>query len=227
MKKYSFFFFIGLILSLSSCIEIVDDLALNDDGSGTFKYRVNLSSSKVKISSLLALDSLNGKKVPTRTEIEEKMNHFLTVFKSKEGISEVTIVSDYSNYIFKLKCDFQSVALLQEAIKSTVRSEVKENRSLLDESINWLSWEKGNFARSIPEINIEKAKNLDKEEIDLLKEGNYISITRFQRPVDKYSNPTAILAKNKLAVMLKTNVYSLSQNPNLLENTIYLSPLKP
>lgn len=227
MKKYGFFLLTTLIIGLSSCIEIVDDLSLNDDGSGSFKYTVNLSSSKVKISSILALDSLDGKKIPSRPEIEEKMDHFLTVFQEQNGISNAVLTSDYTNYIFKLKCDFESVAALQSAIKGTVREEVKEKNSLLDESSNWLSWTGGNFARSIPEINIKKTKSLDQDEIDLLKQGNYISITRFQRKVNEFSNAKAILAKNKLAVMLKTNVYSLSQNPNLLENTIYLSPLKP
>jgi hypothetical protein len=60
-----------------------------------------------------------------------------------------------------------------------------------------------------------------------LKQGSYISITRFKKEVKDFTNDKAVLAKNKLAVMLKTNLYSLSQNPNLLENTIYLSPQKP
>ena len=55
---------------LSACIEILDDIKFNADGSGTFKYTINLSSSKVKINSILALDSLDGKKVPSKNEIQ-------------------------------------------------------------------------------------------------------------------------------------------------------------
>jgi hypothetical protein len=226
MKKPYFFVIIVAVLSLSSCIEIVDDISLNDDGSGSFKYSINLSSSKVKISSLLALDSLDGKKIPSREEIQQKINHFMGVFESKEGVSNVTVTSDFENYIFKLKCEFKSVSLLQEAIKSTVRTEIKENNDLLDEKTNWLTWKSSSFDRSVPDFTIKKAKELSNDEVNLLKEGNYISITRFQHPVRDFSNESAILAKNKLAVMLKTNMYSLTQNPNLLENTIYLSPLK-
>ena len=40
------------------------------------KYTVNLSSSKVKIGSILALDSLDGKKVPSLDEIKQKVTEF-------------------------------------------------------------------------------------------------------------------------------------------------------
>lgn len=227
MKSISVLILFSFVFLLCSCIEIVDDISLNEDGSGSLKYSVNLSSSKIKISSALALDSLDGKKVPSRVEIQEKIDHFAQVFEEKEGISNVTVSSDFTNYIFKLSCDFKSVSLLQEAIKSTVRAELKEKNELLDEKTNWMSWKNGSFERSVPDFTIARAKTLKDDEINALKEGNYISITRFERPVKEFSNPTAILAKNKLAVMLKTNMYSLTQNPDLLENTIYLSPLKP
>ena len=51
-----------LLFLLSSCIEIIDDISMNNDGSGTFKYSINLSQSKVKVNSYLALDSINGEK---------------------------------------------------------------------------------------------------------------------------------------------------------------------
>lgn len=49
MKRILFLFILGILFGASSCVEIIDDLTLNEDGSGTFKYTVNLSSSKVKL----------------------------------------------------------------------------------------------------------------------------------------------------------------------------------
>ena len=69
--------FILTIAILSSCIEISDDLTLNNDGSGTLRYKINLSASKVKVNSILALDSLDGKPVPSKTEISAKINEFV------------------------------------------------------------------------------------------------------------------------------------------------------
>ena len=64
------YFYFLLILLLTSCIEIIEDLKLNSDGSGTFKYSINLSQSKTKTSAILALDSLYGEKVPKISEIK-------------------------------------------------------------------------------------------------------------------------------------------------------------
>ena len=51
----------------------MDELTIHDDGSGTLKYAINLSSSRVKVNSILALDSLDGKKVPSIEEIKTKI----------------------------------------------------------------------------------------------------------------------------------------------------------
>lgn len=216
-----FFSFFGL----SSCIEIIDDISLNNDGSGTLKYTINLSSSKVKINSILALDSLDGKKVPSIPELEERIASFKKKLSAKTGISNVTIESNFTDYIFKLQCDFTSVLALQNALKDVIEEESKE-KNIPELEHNWLSWDGSKMTRSIPEITVKKTKDLKTEDIELMKQGNYTSITRFERPVEKFDNSAAVLSKNKMAVMIKTNPYTLTQNSNILENIIYLSPIK-
>ena len=225
MKPLLSFLLLGFVLS--SCIEIIDDIAMNADGSGTFKYNVNLSASKVKINSILALDSLEGKKIPSKDEIKGRINHFIYSLEQKSGISNVKVESDMENYIVKFTCDFKSVRILQDAFYSTLQEELKENQNVVNENSDWLTWTGDSFIRSIPDFTIKKTKELKTEEINLLKQGNYICISRFNRPVKECSNVNAQIAKNNLAVLLKTNAYSLTQNLSLLENTIYLSPLKP
>jgi hypothetical protein len=210
---------------LTSCIEIIDDITLKNDGSGTLKYTINLSESKVKINSILALDSLDGKKVPSIPEMEERIASFKKKLSAKTGISNVTIESNFTNYIFKLQCDFTNVVALQNALKDVIEEESKEkNIPELDQ--NWLSWDGSKMTRSIPEITVKKTKEIKTEDIELMKQGNYTSITRFERAVEKFDNAAAVLSKNKMAVMIKTNPYALTQNSNILENSIYLSPIK-
>ena len=205
----------------SGCIEIIDDISLNEDGSGTFKYNINLSSSKVKINSILALDSLDGKKVPTINDINVRVNHVVELLKSKEGISNVSFSTDYNDFIFKLECDFSSLETLQEAIREVIREESKEkNIPELDQE--WLSFKDSKLVRSIPQVTVKKASEIKPEDIKLLKAGSYTSITRFYAEVDQIENSKALLSKNKKAVMIRTDPYSLTQNPNLLDNTIYL-----
>ena len=210
---------------LTSCIDIIDDLTINNDGSGTFKYTINLSSSKLKINSILALDSLDGRRVPDIEEIKARVASFEKRLEAKAGISNVKIESNYENFFFRLTCDFTSVNALQNAVRDVIKEESKE-KNIPELNSNWITWDGSKLSRDIPEITVKKTQELKIEDIELLKQGKYSSITRFQRSIDRFDNPTAQLSTNKLAVMVKTNPYSLSQNPKLLENTIYLSSPK-
>jgi len=219
--KTRFIILTTLFFSLVGCVEIIDDLSLNADGSGVFRYTINLSSSKVKINSLLALDSLDGKKVPTIGEISRKSNKIIDLLKTKEGISEVTYNADYDNFVFKLKCEFSSLEALQNAIRDVVKSE-NGNKDIPELEQTWLTFESDKLVRSIPQIAVKKTKEINIDDRALLKKGSYTSITRFYKEVDHYDNESCAVSKNKKAVMIRTDPYSLTQNPNLLDNSIYL-----
>ncbi|OFZ56148.1 MAG: hypothetical protein A3D92_05675 [Bacteroidetes bacterium RIFCSPHIGHO2_02_FULL_44_7] len=211
-----------LLPLLTGCIEIIDDLSLNTDGSGTFKYTINLSSSKVKVNSLLALDSLDGKKVPSIQDISAKTDEIVDLLKCRNGISNVSFSADYDNFIFKLSCDFNSLEALQKAIREVVKVE-NGYKEVPELDHHWLSFEDDVLVRSIPQITVRKTREINPEDRDLLKTGTYTSITRFESEVERCENPSCSISKNKKAVMVRTNTYSLTQNPNLLDNTIYLT----
>ncbi len=219
------FFWLITFFSCSSCIEIIDDITLKNDGSGVLKYTINLSASKIKINSILALDSLDGYKVPSIQELQEQIITFRNKLSKKEGIVSVTIETNFTDFIMKLECSFTNIQLLQKAIKEVVREELKDD-NIPELQQNWLSWDGQKMTRSIPDITIQKTKKLKEEDEELLKQGNYTSITRFERPVEKFDNTSAILAKNKLAVMIRRNPFELTRDPQLLDNVIYLSQHK-
>jgi hypothetical protein len=62
MRYFKFFLSALILFSFTSCIEIIDDVTVKNDGSGSMKYTINLSASKVKINTILALDSLDHPK---------------------------------------------------------------------------------------------------------------------------------------------------------------------
>ena len=221
--KYLFSLII-LLFSLGSCVEIIDDISIKSDGTGTFKYTINLSASKIKINSLLALDSLDGKKVPSIADIREKIEFYRDKLEKKEGLSNVKAEVNYTDFILKFQCDFQNIQILQKAIKEIILEENKDWDKDFDH--NWLVWDGSKLTRSIPTLPEKMTAKLKKEDTEALQKGSYISISRFDRPVEKYENPQAQLSANKMAVMVKTNPYALSQNTELLENTIYLSGIK-
>lgn len=217
---------LGIILfSISACIEISDDLTINSDGSGTFKYVVNLSESKVKVNSILALDSLDGKKVPSISEIKELIKEYQAKIEAKEGISNVKVESDFTNFILRFQCDFTNVAVLQKAIREIVIEKDKQ-QEFKEINHTWLSWDGTKLTRSVPSLTAQTTQRLKKEDIEKLKEGNYISVTRFDKTIEKSDNPLAKISPSKLACMIRTNTHALVNNLSLLENTIYLSHIK-
>jgi len=224
VKKNILFLFV-LIFSLSSCIEILDDLTIHADGSGTFRYNINLSSNKIKVNSILALDSLDGQKVPKIEDIKEKIQQFIKTLDAQNGISNVKVEENYTDFIFKFSCDFTNVLVLQEGLKETIHSLTKEKKATeLDH--NWIAWDGNKLTRSTPTITQTKVKEMKQSDLDLLKTGSYTSISRFDSTVEKFTNPAAILSKNKQAVMIKTDTYSLKENLDILENVIYLNSTK-
>ena len=201
----------------------MDELTIHDDGSGTLKYAINLSSSRVKVNSILALDSLDGKKVPSIEEIKTKVSLFKKTLSLQNGISNISISENYVDFIFKFECDFVSIDLLQEGLRKTF-SITLNDKSILASDFSWLFWDSKVLERSVPSIATNKLNGITENDLSLLKTGTYTSITRFDRGVERYENPLSKLSKDKKALMLRTDTYSLKEKHSLLENTIYLIP---
>ncbi|MDR0801430.1 hypothetical protein [Fluviicola sp.] len=207
-----------LIFTLSSCVDIFDEIILHADGSGTYKYTINMSASKVKINSILALDSVDGKRVPKLPEIKEKIELYRSKLEEKEGISNVKVEANYDDFIFKISCNFDNVTDLQNGILEIVKEESKDkNDPAFDE--NWLSWDGKTLIRTTPNFQsvIRKLKAEDQEK---LKEGKYISVSRFDKTVTKCDNGQAQISPTKTAVLIKSSTYSVATNPSALKNTI-------
>jgi hypothetical protein len=218
-------FFISLTLLLSSCIELIDDLTLHNDGSGTFKYTINLSSSKIKVNSILALDSLDGKKVPTMAEIKAKISNFSAILKNQEGLSNVSISLNEVDLIIKFSCDFNTISNLQNGLKTTLVA--MDNAKITSEiNQNWLSWDGKILKRNIPLLSLTVSDQLRQTDLDLLKTGSYTTINRFDRPIEKVDSPNSKINPAKTATMLKVNTFDLQNNYSLLDNCIYLTTLK-
>lgn len=215
MKKLLFIFLPLFIFS--SCVEIIDDLLVRKDGSGTLKLTVNLSSSKLKINSALALDSLNGVRVPKLSEIDQKFAFYAEKLREKEGIKLVTTRLNSSDFIYGVTVEFSDVEKLESALKE-VLSDVNSN--WVNFNFNWISWENGVLSRNNIQVPDSQVKKLKKEEVEDLKKGTYTSITRFQSPIEKYSNELAKVSENKLNIMIKSSAYSIIENTQLLKNTI-------
>lgn len=209
------YFYFLLILFLTSCIEIIDDLKINSNGSGTFKYTLNLSSSKIKVKSLLALDSLYGERIPKENEIKQKIIEFKTNLKKQEGITNVVVTEDYENYIFKIQIDFLNVENLEKGLKNCFnqKEDIKED---------WVSFKNKILIRKIPILYFDEIKKFGENEIDKVKTGTYTSITRFESKIDTFDNKLSIRSKSNTSLMVRITPDMMFLNKNLFDNKITL-----
>ena len=133
--------------------------------------------------------------------------------------------TNFTEFILKFQCDFTSVNALQKAIKDVFEEESK-SKTLKEIETNWLVWENNKLSRSVPSITQDFTSRLKREDLEALKNGKYFSITRFEKPIEKFDNPQSTVSPNKLNILVKNSTYSLIKNLKLLENTIYLSDNK-
>ncbi len=219
MKKH--LSIILLCLITTSCLEILDDITFNIDGSGTFKYTVNLSSSHVKLNSILALDSIDGKKVPSTSEIQEKIEGFAKLLSSQDGISNVYVDTNYRQFIFKIQCDFSNVINLQRGIEFALKETLTQLENE-DIAYDWITWDGSVMVRKVPDLDKWSLPSIKSEDSELLKKGHYTSITRFENRVNYFENPAAKLSKNEKAVMLRKSAFEVFNDHNVMDNIIHV-----
>lgn len=216
-KMRKFVLFVFPLFLLSSCIDLIDDLTINKDGSGILKITINVSKSKLKVNSLLALDSLNGQRVPKIGEISEKIDFYADKIREKDGIKNVTISKNLDDFIFKFNIDFSNIEKLELALKEVLN---EENSSWVNFEFDWIKWENNTLTRNNLKIPASQLRRLKAEDVEALKNGSYVSITRFQDPIIEFSNDLSKLSTDQRALMIKTSAYGLAENTQLLKNTI-------
>ena len=146
--------------------------------------------------------------------------------ENSDKVCDCIVKNSQNNNITKNTIDCMKKEVLNIIQCQEYKNFIEKLKNIDDLSHNWVSWEGQKLTRNIPDISFKTKKELTANEIELLNQGKYTSITRFDRPIEKFDNQTGKLSASKMAIMLQTNTYSLLQNAKLLENTIYLSPLK-
>lgn len=218
MKRFIWLIF--PLFMLSSCIDIIDDLTINNDGTGKLKLSINLSKSKLEVNSLLALDSLHGQRVPKLSEITGQIPIYVDKIKSKPGIKSVTTEQDTVNFILKLTIEFSNIEELEVALKEVVK---EENTQWVNFDFDWVKWGNNTLTRNNIKIPEEQLRKLKYEDIQKLKQGTYTSITRFQEPIVEYTHKAATLSANKQSLMIRTSAYLLAEDAQALKNQIKIS----
>lgn len=219
MKIYfrQVFLLIPLLL-LMSCFDILDKVNVKADGSGEYSLILNASKSKTRLASISKMETVNGKKVPKKAEIEAKINQAASIFKNVPGISNVKTSMDFDNYIIKLSCNFKKIenvnaGLEQLKTKNVLGKMIPTQIYSNDSTKKIFTRNKINTFKS----DYDKLSTADKE---VFNNAKYTSILQFENMVKSQSNSAYQLSPNKKAMKLEGNVLDFILQKKQIQNTI-------
>ncbi|MDY0929739.1 hypothetical protein [Chryseobacterium sp. CFBP8996] len=219
MKIYfrQVFLLIPLLL-LMSCFDILDKVNVKADGSGEYSLILNASKSKTRLASISKMETVNGKKVPKKAEIEAKINQAASIFKNVPGISNVKTSMDFDNYIIKLSCNFKKIenvnaGLEQLKTKNVLGKMIPTQIYSNDSTKKIFTRNKINTFKS----DYDKLSTADKE---VFNNAKYTSVLQFENIIKSQSNSAYQLSPNKKAMKLEGNILDFILQKKQIQNTI-------
>jgi hypothetical protein len=219
-----FVLLIGVLFFFSGCFEILEEITLKSNGSGTFTYTVNMSQSKAKLASIMALDSVDGHKVPKQNDIIDQIKKAQKTLQGISGISNVAPTWDFTNYIFVMKFDFNNTTTLNQALLTLAQTMTKDkDKAKVPASISAFAFANNVFSRKNEYNSKAEIDKLKSKDVDILKTSSYTCIYRFDSEVKSCSNTDAKISSNKKNVMLKLNMLELLKGDKKIQNTITLN----
>ena len=192
-----------------SCLDVVEEIDLNSSNGGKATYTFNLSQSKIKLNTLLKLDSIGGHKIPKLYEIENELAKAVRELKSKEGISEASYTINEAEYIYTLEVSFASLKFLNNALKEMSYWQHSEWKPKKD----FYKLENHILTKNIEAVIVPQNQ---KRELERRKEslvlGSYTFILRHTKELLLMSPTELKLSGYKKAVMYRNDLYQLSKN---------------
>jgi len=206
------------LLFLTSCFDILDKVNVKANGSGEYSLILNASKSKTRLASISKMETINGKKVPKRAEIEAKINEAARIFKSVPGISNVKTSMDFDNYIIKLNCNFKKIENINAVLEQLKAKNILGK--MIPTQIYSHNPAKKTFTRN--KINTfksdyDKLSSADKE---VFNNAKYTSVLQFENTVKSQSNNAYQLSPNKKAMKLEGNILDFILQKKQIQNTI-------
>lgn len=206
------------LLLLTSCFDILDKVNVKADGTGEYTIILNASKSKTRLASISKMETINGKKVPKKGEIENKINEAARIFKATPGISNVKTSMDFDNYIIKLSCNFKKIENINAGLEQLKAKNILGK--MVPTQIYSQNLQKKTLIRN--KVNTFKAdyNKMGKADKEIFNNARYTSVMQFENTVKSQTNSAYLLAPNKKAVKLEADILDLIFQKKQLQNTI-------
>lgn len=223
-KKLNSIFWIlcfGITGVTTGCFEILEETKVNSNGSGSHSIKVNMSQSKMKLASIMELDSIQGHKVPKEVDIVKKLSALKRDLAACDGITNTKVNYDFDEFIFGVSYDYKDI----DSQKKAVWKIAKKNKAKSSDSVMiFKSTEYANnvFKRTISIDFLNAFNKLKEEDKNVIKDAKYTWIGRFEKEIVSSSNANTKISKSKKAFMLKSTLSDVIFGTKSIENTVVL-----
>lgn len=164
----------------------------------------------MKVKSLMAMDSLRGKKVPSELDIKKELQELIAYLNQQEGLSGAKSDINFDDLICKISVDFDALESLQKGLHSYAEQKSEHPIAPITIVERTDTYYKRSSLRSL--IRDEWIKQANEEDLEQLSESSLVLITRFEEPLSASNHPSVTISKNKLAGMYRTNILDLLHN---------------
>ncbi|SDM04278.1 hypothetical protein [Chryseobacterium taihuense] len=208
------------IFLLTSCFDILDKVNLKADGSGEYSLILNASKSKTRLASISKMETINGKKVPKKSEIEDKINEAARIFRTTPGISNVKTSLDFENYIIKFSCNFRKIEDINAGLAQLKAKNILGK--MVPTQIYSHNSAKKTFSKNKVSTFKKEYEQLSKADKEVFTDAKYISILQFENNIQSQSNPTYQMSPNKKALKQEGKILDFIFQKKQIQNTILL-----
>ncbi len=205
------------LLFLPGCFDLVEDISVHSDGSGSFLFLANLSQSRIKLKTLMALDSVDGFKVPSVGQLTAEIEKATRLLSASDGITHVENKKNFDDFIFSMHFDFRDVTCLNKALITLFVAFSPKGTPVPQSSFKLDSQ---SFTCTDGYDATKEKKKIPRKDLVLMGDANMTCIYRFDQSIAEFSNTDAKLSKNGKSVLLRVPVPDLVNGNKHLTNSI-------
>lgn len=215
-RKFRICILFLLTTTLTGCFEIVHELNLNADGSGNFNLILNLSRSKSKIDMLLLLDEINGHKIPSIEEVDQKFSAFTDSARVSRGITAVKSSFDKEKFILEFSCEFDKISRINNRLYE-VWKQIDTTEAVYEK---YYTFDGQQYTQNLSNRVTKMFNKLSAADREVLVGADYTSILRFENEIASQNNSAAKIAPNNKVIFLQSPILGLVQKPILFNNIV-------
>ncbi len=221
-KKFWLLLITCFSMSLSGCLDVLEEITLKKDGSGTFVNKMDASKAAEMITTLSALDSTGQMGAQMKFTFDSIFDAEWHKYKMIAGISNIKIDTSQP-FIYQVSMDFENINALNTAMIAG-----KEDIEALK---NLFTFEKGLFERKdhmagfdLGKISGENDSDESTKEMtrNLIKEMTYSIVYNLPYAVKSMTHSSATLTDDKKTVRLKCSFLDLMDKKIGIGNKIVL-----